>query len=162
MFSSERDGARAVISTKFGGYHIPSRRAIAITVSWSDGSRVLAKRSTFDSAVIHLEFLRPVAGPRNVFKLRHRISRALPRDTFRSSNADAIRRRVSNGRLRNTFLGGPGPAFRYAYREGLGRRGLRRSHRREGGMISASPYVHVRAGRRNRRRSVEDGHWLLG
>ena len=133
MFSCERDGTCAVTITKFGGYHVPSRRAIAIAVSRSDGSRILAERSTFNNAAIRLEFLRRVAGPRNVLKLRHRIYRALPRDTFRSSNAGAIRQRVPNGRLRNTFLGRPGRTFRNVYREGLGRRGLRRSHRREGG-----------------------------
>ena len=112
MFSCGRDRTCAVISAKFGGYRIPSRGAIAITVSWSDGSTIIGKRSTFKSAVIRLEFPRRVARRCNVLNLRRRISRAPPRDAFRSSNADAIRRGASNGRLGRTFrkvtVRGPG------------------------------------------------------
>ena len=116
--------------TRNGISPVPSRLINATTSSWLDVSRIIAKSPALNAALLYLEFLRLFARRRKLLNPRRRIFRIRARDTSRSSNADTIERMAMKGRLRSTFLGCRGRTSRKVRREGLGRCGLRRSHRR--------------------------------
>ena len=120
--------------TQFGGFLFPARRTVAITSSWLERSRIIARafsRPNPTGTLIHLGTKRWVAGRRSSLNLRRHILRAPLRMPLRSSDMAVIQRRASSIRLRAAFLGWRGRTFRFTAR-GFGLCGPQRRRRRGG------------------------------